>query len=335
MSGGVTIDRLSERVDAAMRELFDARTMPLYGMMAYHHGWEDERGNPRGHASKTRYRGAACLAACEAAGGDAEAGLPAAAAVELIESSFQIHDDVQSGSPQRDGRDSVWWKWGPAQAINAGDGLYALARMALLRSRDGGAGSAATFEALGVLDAATLEVCEGRFEDLDAQERIDLSVDAWLAMADKKTGALFGCAMRLGALAAGAGGGAADALAECGRRFGVAFQLRDEMRQVWGAGGETPAPDVLNKKKLIPIVYAFENADLTTKRRLGDIYFKRVLEQQDVPAVLAVLDELRAREHCETLATGSVSDAMEAVSGALPDGAAAVGEFVDAALARA
>ncbi len=334
MSEHAWIDRLSRRADAAMRELFDARTMPLYGMMAYHLGWEDERGNPLGHASKTRYRGAACLAACEAAGGDAEAGLPAAAAVELIEGSFQIHDDVQSGSPQRDGRDAVWWKWGPAQAINAGDGLYALARMAVLEMRERGASAAATFEALGVLDAATLEVCEGRFEDLDAQERIDLSVDAWLGMAGKKTGALFGCAMRLGAMAAGADAPAAAALAECGRRFGVAFQLCDEMRQVWGSGGETPAPDVLNKKKLIPIVYAFEKADISTKRRLGDIYFKRVLEQQDVPAVLAILDEIGAREQCESLVDENVSAAMGAASRAVPEGAA-LGEFVDAALARA
>ena len=334
MSDRARIDRLSQRADDAMRELFDARTMPLYGMMAYHHGWEDEQGNPLGRASKTRYRGAACLAACEAAGGDVEAGLPAAAAVELIEGSFQIHDDVQSGSPQRDGRDAVWWRWGPAQAINAGDGLYALARMAVLRMRERGASAAATFEALGVLDTATLEVCEGRFEDLDAQERIDLSVDAWLGMADKKTGALFGCAMRLGAMAAGADAPAAGALAECGRRIGVAFQLCDEMRQVWASGDETPAPDVLNKKKLIPIVYAFEMADISTKRRLGDIYFKRVLEQQDVPAVLGILDEIGAREHCESLVDENVSAAMEAASRAVPEGAA-LGEFVDAALARA
>ena len=46
---------------------------------------------------------------------------------------LQIHDDVQSGSPQRAGRDTVWWKWGPAQAINAGDGMYAMARVALFR----------------------------------------------------------------------------------------------------------------------------------------------------------------------------------------------------------
>ena len=332
MSDDTGIDRLSERVDAAMRELFDARTLPLYGMMAYHHGWEDEQGS---RALQARYRGAACLAACQAAGGEMEDGLPSAAAVELIEGSFQIHDDVQSGSPRRDGRDAVWWKWGPAQAINAGDGLYALARMAVLRMRDRGVSAAATFEALAVLDAATLEVCEGRFEDLDAQERIDLSVDAWLRMADKKTGALFGCAMRLGAMAAGADASAADALAECGRRFGVAFQLHEEMRQVWGADDGTPSPDVLNKKKLIPIVCAFEKANITTKRKLGDIYFKRVLEQQDVPAVLAVLDEIGAREHCEALVEASVSDAMAAVSGALPEGASSLAEFVDAALARA
>ena len=335
MSGDTRTDGLSQRVDAAMRALFDDRTMPLYRMMAYHHGWEDQQGNPAGQGTRARYRGAACLGACEAAGGEIEDGLPVAAAVELIESSFQIHDDVQSGSPQRDGRDSVWWTWGPAQAINAGDGLYALARMAVLRMRDGGVGPSATFEALTALDAATLEVCEGRFEDLDAQERIDLSVDAWLRMADKKTGALFGCAMRLGAMAAGASGPAADALAGCGRAFGVAFQLREEMRQVWGAGDETPAPDVLNKKKLIPIVYAFEKADLTTKRRLGDIYFKRVLEQQDVPAVLGILDELGARDHCESLVERNVSDAMEAVSSHLPEGGPALEEFVAAALPRA
>jgi geranylgeranyl diphosphate synthase type I len=339
VSAEARIDGLSERVDAAMRALIDARTMPLYRMMAYHHGWEDRQENPSGRRPKTRLslRGAACLAACEAAGGEIEAGLPAAVAVELIESSFQVHDDVQSGSPQRDGRDSVWWTWGPAQAINAGDGLYALARMAVLQMRDSGAGPAATFEALGVLDAASLEVCEGRFEDMDAQERINLSVDAWLGMADKKTGALFGCAMRLGAMAAAADASDAEALAECGRAFGIAFQLRAEMRQVWDSEGgeETPAPDVLNKKKLIPIVYTFEKANISTKRRLGDIYFKRVLEQQDVPAVLAILEEMGAREYCESLVERNVSAAMDAVSRLPPEGAPAVGEFVEAALARA
>ena len=337
MSDDARIDGLSGRVDAAMRTLIDARTLPLYRMMAYHHGWADQLGNAADHRPKARFRGAACLAACEAAGGEIEDGLPAASAVELIESSFQVHDDVQSGSPQRDGRDSVWWTWGPAQAINAGDGLYALARMAVLQMRDRGVGPSATFEALGVLDSASLEVCEGRFEDLDAQERIDLSVDAWLGMADKKTGALFGCAMRLGAMSAGADAPAAEALAGCGRAFGIAFQLSEEIRQVWGSGsgGEHPAPDVLNKKKLIPIVYAFENADLSTKRRLGDIYFKRVLEQQDVPAVLAVLEEIGAREYCETLVESNVASAVEAVSGLLPEGAPALEEFVGAALARA
>ena len=64
-----------------------------------------------------------CLLACEACGGP-DVALPAAAAVELVQGFTEIHDDVQGGIPTRDGRDAVWWVWGPAQAINAGDGMH-------------------------------------------------------------------------------------------------------------------------------------------------------------------------------------------------------------------
>ena len=173
VSAEARIDGLSERVVAAMRALIDARTMPLYRMMAYHHGWEDRQENPSGGRPKTRLslRGAACLAACEAAGGATEAALPAAVGVELIESSFQVHDDVQSGSPQRDGRDSVWWDLGARRRRSTpATACTPWRAWPFFRCGDSGAGPAATFEALGVLDAASLEVCEGRFEDLDAQE---------------------------------------------------------------------------------------------------------------------------------------------------------------------
>ena len=334
MTPAPTLDDLTTRVEAAMQAVVAAREMPLYRMMGYHLGWEDQQGNPVSNQPPMRHRGVACLTACSAAGGDVDAAVPAATAVELIESFCEVHDDVQAGNPQRDGRDSVWWAWGPAQAINAGDGLYALARVAILQLRDRGVEPAAAFNALQALDSASLEVCEGRFEDLEAQERIDLSTEKWLGMAGRKTGALFGCAMRLGGLAASADESVVDGLAACGRASGVAFQVRDEMRRVWAGAGEheTPAPDVLNKKKLIPIVYAFEEANLNTKRRLGDIYFKRVLEQEDVPAVLAILDELGARGHCEALVERHRTEALDAVAGLPPEGAAMVTQFVDTLL---
>ena len=334
VSAPATIDALSERVEASMQALIGAREMPLYHMMGYHIGWEDRQGNPMSNEPPMRHRGVACLTACSAAGGDVEAAVPAATAVELIEIFCQVHDDVQAGNPQRDGRDSVWWAWGPAQAINAGDGLYTLARTAILQLRERGVEPAVAFSSLQVLDSASLEVFEGRFEDLEAQERINLSVDAWIGMAGRKTGALFGCAMKLGALAASADDSVTDGMATCGRSLGIAFQARDEMRQVWGGPGgqDAAAPDVLNKKKLIPIVHAFEEANLHTKRRLGDIYFKRVLGQEDVPAILSILDELGARDYCESLVQSHRTEALDAASVLPAEGAATVGVFIDTVL---
>jgi geranylgeranyl diphosphate synthase type I len=72
-----------------------------------------------------RIRPLLVLLTCTAAGGDWEAALPAAAAVEMVHNFSLIHDDIQDHSPLRRGRSTVWKKWGIAQAINAGDAMYA------------------------------------------------------------------------------------------------------------------------------------------------------------------------------------------------------------------
>ena len=127
---------LSARVDAQLRDVLASRDMELYAMMSYHLGWgarpgDDPAAPPPPPAP--RRHGAGCLVAAMAMSGDeGERALPAAAAVEMVASFVEIHDDIQGGHPQRNGRDAVWWVWGPAQAINAGDGMHALARLTML-----------------------------------------------------------------------------------------------------------------------------------------------------------------------------------------------------------
>ena len=162
-------DDLVARVDAELKSIVSSRQMPLYQMMSYHMGWSDQHGQPEPHTRKQRPLGALCLLACRAAGGDMDIALPAAAAVELVSGFCEIHDDVQGGKPLRDNRDAVWWVWGPAQAINAGDGMHALARLALFRLQDRGVSPALAFRALQILDESTLQTCEGRFLDLEAR----------------------------------------------------------------------------------------------------------------------------------------------------------------------
>ncbi len=322
------IDDLSALVDAELRDLMQTRQMPLYKMMTYHLGWEDQRGDGNLPLHIQRSHGVACLAACLLAGGDVELALPAAAGVDLVDGFCQVHDDVQGGHPQRNGRDAVWWVWGPAQAINAGDGMHALARLAVFRLQERGAGAETAFRAVQLLDQAGLEACEGRFQDLESQERIDLSVDAYLEMAASKTGALFSCAMKLGGLVASAGPAAMDALGEAGTKLGLATQVHEDIRELWGSDAAT---EVLNKKKLLPVAYAFEKADVSVKRRLGDIYFKRVLEQDDVTALRVVLEDLGAREYSEQLLASLRAEAETAlrIDGASPQAISTARELVD------
>ena len=320
------IDELTALVDAELKAIVNERGFPLYDMMGYHLGWRGAHALDEDLPQRQeRMHGAMTLLACAAVGGDVDACLPAAAAMELVDKFAEIHDDVQEGNPQRNGRDAVWWVWGPAQAINAGDGMHALGRLALLRLADSGLPDERVFDVVRLVDKASLRACEGRFRDLEAQERIDLSVEAYMRMTADKAGALLGCAMQVGALVGGADAETGNALAACGEKLGIALQVRSDLAALWGGGGDSqPNVEVLNKKKLIPVVYALENATIGEKRAMGEIYFKRVLEPDDAMKLRDVVDGLGARAACEKMA-----DALktEALADAEIEGVASEGKF--------
>ena len=333
MTASSVVEGLASRLESEMRDIVGSRKMPLYDMMSYHMGWDGEHAAPDG----IRPRGALALLACRAVEGDVDVALPAAAAVELVNGFCEIHDDVQGGMPQRDNRDAVWWKWGPAQAINAGDGMHALARLALFRLIERGVSPDVTFRAVQILDDASLRTCEGRFLDLEAQERIDLSVESYLEMASSKSGSLVSCAMKMGALAALADEPVVEAVGRAGDRLGVAMQMRSDVRELWGSGERVPAssPEVMNKKKLLPVVYAVETASAKGKRRIGDIYFKRVLGSDDVAVLREAIEETGTRGGCEELIEKRRAEVAAALDAAkLPaEGLADINDFIDTLLA--
>ena len=327
------IDQLTAQVDAELKAIVNERGFPLYDMMGYHLGWRGahihDDGPPR---PQERTHGAMTLLACSAVGGDIEASLPAAAAMELVDKFAEIHDDVQEGNPQRNERDAVWWVWGPAQAINAGDGMHALGRLALLRLADRGVPDERVFDIVRLVDRASLRACEGRFRDLEAQERIDLSVEAYMSMAADKAGALLGCAMQIGTLAGGGDAATGNALAACGGKLGIALQVLSDLGALWGEDGHSqPNVEVLNKKKLIPVVYALENATISEKRAMGEIYFKRVLEAEDAMKLREVIDGLGARAACEKMADDLKAEALAniEIEGVLEEGSSRIREYIE------
>ena len=126
-------DEYRRGVEEELRGIFEGREGFLYKLLRYHLGWVDPEGRPQEGATAMHFQGAMALACSEALGGDFRPALPAAAGVELVHHFTLVHGEVQAGRAEDADRPSIWWVWGPAQAINAGDGLHALGRKAMMR----------------------------------------------------------------------------------------------------------------------------------------------------------------------------------------------------------
>ena len=286
---------------------------PLYDMLSFQLAWRDEQGERTTSPDHAlRLRASLCLLTCEALLGQYEPALPAAASVELIHNQAIVHEDIQVAHPERNRRPTVWWLWGPGQAINAGDGLHALGRLALLRLKDRGQVADKIIQGMEVLDRACIRMCEGQHMDLVFQERLDVGIESYLEMAAAKTGALMSCGAELGALIATESSEVRESCRQIGMDLGIAYQIRDDMLDLWGNGGQSPRGDsALSKKKSLPVVYALEQAEVPRKRELGTLYFKRVLEPSDLDRLLELLELVQARQYAEGAAEMHCQRAME------------------------
>lgn len=311
------LTRHQEAVAGYLRSLLQKQSPGLlYRMLRYHMGWEEPDGQPSAAGGKT-VRPGLCLLAAEAAGGRPERALAAAAAVELVHNFSLIHDDVQDRDLERRHRPTVWAVWGDAQAINAGDAMLSLARLSLLDLLKAGVPPESVVEAAQVLDRSTLEMVEGQTLDISFETEEYVGLAAYLEMAEKKTGALMGCALKLGALTAAAPQSVLEALERCGRQIGVAFQVRDDILGVWGAKsrtGKAAGADIRRRKKSLPVVYLLGQPQAAALR---EAYVKAEVGEEEVASIFQALESSGAREYCEGVVR-KYRDAAIEVLDALP-----------------
>ena len=311
------LEKYHADLDSELEAVLQPREGLLYDMMLYQLGWADRQGEPLPRPRPPRPYALLSLLSSEAVGGSHRPALPAAAAMELVHTFIEVHKDVQEGNPREETRPSVWWVWGPGQAINVGDGLHALGRSALFRLAEADLPLDRVLQALGILDEACIRMCEGQYLELSHQERLDISRSSYMKMAADLTGSVTSCAMALGALAATDRQNVVSAFQEAGRKLGLACQVRQDIQAVWSTGnGSNASPQFLNKKKLYPIAALLESADLSTKRALGDIYFKRVLEPDDHRQLLALLEANDIRADAESTVADYFAQAEEALQAA-------------------
>ena len=169
--------------------------------------------------------------------------------------------------------------YGVPQAINTGDTLFSLSRIALHRLTDLGFSDAKVLRLMRLYDETCLALCEGQYIDIATSESDQLmSVEAYLDMIGRKTAALIAGSIEAGALLATDDEAVITRYRRFGWALGLAFQINDDLLGIWGAEqatGKEPS-DVAHKKKTLPVIYAVEHAGPEDRARLLEMYSKPI-----------------------------------------------------------
>lgn len=299
--------RYQSTVDNALRNEISDLAFPLYDTHRYYMGWTDTEGNPAEGGGGKRLRPTLTLLACESTGGNIDLALPIAVSLEYIHNFSLIHDDLEDQDRYRHHRLTVWAVWGESTAIVSGNAMLKVADRAMRRLLTCGVEQRVALEAQRELTSGYLRMMEGQFLDIDYEQRASITVDDYLAMIERKTGALIESAIYLGALVGMPGDGnrgLAEEFRKVGHDLGRIFQIRDDVLGVWG-GAETGKPvgaDIQRKKKALPAVHALSHATGASKKQLDQIFGQDELSGSDVEDVLEIMESLRTQEYCQSLA---------------------------------
>jgi geranylgeranyl diphosphate synthase type I len=317
------LGELGDLVDRWTREIVtEAVTGPaarFAAMLEYHLGWRDANLAVLSSAAPSgkKLRPGLALLVSEAVCGSIQPARASAVAIELVHNFSLVHDDIQDRSEVRRHRPTVWSVWGVEQGINAGDALFALAQLAVLRDP-----SPLAVRLAVELNAACLRLAEGQYLDIELQRgAVPASLDTYAAMIERKTATLFECACRLGALAAGAGRAEQAAYAAYGRELGLAFQEQDDLLGVWGRSdvtGKPEAADVIERKRGLPAAVALSRAD--APEWLKDIYADGAgaPSPELIQRVIAHFEAIQVRQVIERRVEERYKHALEALGAASP-----------------
>ncbi len=187
---------------------------------------------------------------------DIESAMWTACGLETYHNYTLLHDDLMDKADVRRGRMTVHKKWDENTAILSGDSMLVLAYERIAKCDSS--------KLPAVLDCFTetaLEIGEGQQYDMDFETRSDVSEEEYIEMIRLKTSVLLACALKIGAILAGADVEDQENLYHFGENIGLAFQLQDDYLDVYGdekVFGKAIGGDICNNKK----TYMFINACL-------------------------------------------------------------------------
>ena len=256
------------------------------------------------------------LLACAAAAAFTEAwqrALPVAVALEIFHNFTLLHDDLMDRSPLRRGQETVYRRWGDNTAILSGDAMSIEAYASLAEVAD----KSLLAELLPRFSQMALEVCVGQQYDMEFETRSEVRVEEYMEMIRLKTSVLLGSSLELGALVGGATTEQARALYAVGIQLGLAFQIQDDLLDVYGdekTFGKPIGGDIVNAKKTLLLLYTLEQLQGEDLNRLQEILTYTPEERRTyIDEVRALYDKAGTRLYAEAEIERLTSEAYHGV----------------------
>ncbi len=203
------------------------------------------------------------LLACDLFNGKAEDAIPAALAIELFHNFTLVHDDIMDNAPLRRNQPTVHQKWNSSTAILSGDVMMVKAYQFISKSKN-------CDSILPVFSEMAIKVCEGQQWDLNYEAVNKISVQQYFKMIELKTATLIAASMKIGALIGGAKEEDAKNLYEFGKNTGMAFQLQDDLLDIYGEEekfGKQKGGDIVSNKKTFLLLKAIELSNLNAYKK--------------------------------------------------------------------
>lgn len=203
-----------------------------------------------------RVRPSLVLMACDAFGGNVEDSVAPAVGLELFHNFTLLHDDVMDKADIRRGKATVHVKWNDNTAILSGDAMLTMSAQYIAK-----APVTVMPKVMELYNTTAMEIYEGQQYDVDFEQRMDVKEEEYLNMIRLKTSVLIGCACKMGAIVAGADEADAQAIYRFGELIGLAFQLQDDLLDVYGdekTFGKAIGGDIMNNKKTFMLIKAVE-----------------------------------------------------------------------------
>lgn len=251
-------------------------------------------------AGGKRVRPQLAMIACGIFGGNEQEVAPAAMALEVFHNFTLLHDDVMDKAEVRRGRPTVHIQWNENTAILSGDQMMIEAYKLLDEVPE-----SKLHKVLRLFNEMATEICEGQQYDVDFESQEHVTIEEYLKMIRLKTSVLLATALQIGSYLAGANEAQQEALYQFGINVGLAFQIQDDILDVWGdpkTFGKAVGGDISCNKKTYVYLTAQQLADAELAEELHQ-WYGSVLDDntEKIAAVKGIFEQLNVRAACEAV----------------------------------